>query len=293
MNHAPAHNAPWIPADPKVRTLVCHVMLCATILLPAVGQTYAQQPADSSVVRLFPVQRLFPRLTADGTAHQLGIAKDLQSRLWVGTVGAQRPVIQLSFGSLDLQAGIGATVQTSLYRKSPLLQLVTVDFFVDIPVDIRLSPSLTLRTGYGHHSAHLADDGIELLGIHSLNYAKDYISLAAAYALPCIGGFVYGGGRMDFHSLPETNSHWVLQWGSEFAAVSLLPSLTLYAAVDFRFKEETAWRSTQSYQIGVRLSGTQTGALRVTYTYRTGEDDRGQFYRQTADLSLIGIYLDL
>jgi hypothetical protein len=293
MNHALSYRAWWTPADPKVHTLICPLVLCAAILLPVAGQTHAQQPADSSFIRFFPAEHLFPRLTADGTAHQLGIAKDLQSRLWVGTVGAQRPVMQLSLGSVDLQAGIGATVQTSLIRKSPLLQVVTVDFFIDFPVDIRLSPSLTLRTGYGHHSAHLADDGIELLDIHSLNYAKDYVSLAAAYALPCIRGFVYGGGRMDFHSLPETTSHWVLHWGSEFARVSLLPSLTLYAAVDFRFKEENAWRSTQSYQIGMKLFSSPTGALRIAYTYRTGVDDRGQFYRQITDLSMLGVYLDL
>jgi hypothetical protein len=31
---------------------------------------------------------------------------------------------------------------------------------------------------------------------------------------------------------------------------------------------------------------------RIAYTYRAGVDDRGQFFRQTGDFSLLGIYMD-
>jgi hypothetical protein len=116
----------------------------AVIVLAVCEPIRAQALPDSSIVQFFPTQHLFPRLLADGTSHQLGVSKDLHSRLWLGTMGAQRPLLQLSLGSCDLQAGIGATVQTSFLRTSPLLQVVTVDFLVDFPVDIRLSP-LTIR----------------------------------------------------------------------------------------------------------------------------------------------------
>jgi hypothetical protein len=252
----------------------------------------AGSSTDSSGVSFFPAHRIFPALTADGTAHQLGIAKDIHSRRWLGSIGAMRPVFQVSFGTIDIQAGIGATVQASILRKSPLLQVVTTDFFVDFPVDVRLTPSLTLRTGYGHYSAHLADDGIEQLGIPSINYAKDYVALLSAYMLPFAGGFVYGGGRMDFHTLPETTKHWTVQCGGEFGNIALLPRIILYGAVDLRFKEEAAWRSTQSYQLGLKFFEEAFGRLRITYTYRTGVDDRGQFYNQSAHLSLLGAYFD-
>jgi hypothetical protein len=114
----------------------------------------------------------------------------------------------------------------------------------------------------------------------------------AACALQDIGGFVYGGGRFDFHSLPEREKHWVAQWGGEAGNITVLPSLRLYAAVDFRFRQENAWRSTQSYQVGAKLFQQPTGMARIAYTYRTGIDDRGQFFRHTADFSLLGIYVD-
>jgi len=103
---------------------------------------------------------------------------------------------------------------------------------------------------------------------------------------------VYGGGRFDFHTLPETKKHWVFQVGCEAGNIPVLPWLSLYVALDFRFREETAFRSTQSYQIGAKLFERSTGTVRVTYTYRTGADDRGLFYRETADLSLLGFSID-
>ena len=276
-----------------MRKRVTNCILCVlAVMCAAPGGVHARMPADTSSVQFLPTHRLFPRLLANGTAHQLGVAKDLHSRRWFGAIGAQRPLVQLTTGSFDLQAGIGATVHTGFLRNPPLLQVVTVDFAIDFPVDIRISPSLTLRTGYGHHSAHLADDGIEQLGIHSVNYAKDYVMLLSAYALPGIGGFVYGGGRFDFHTLPETKKHWVVQCGCEAGNIAVLPWLSLYAALDFRFREEIAFRSTQSYQIGAKLFERSAGTVRVTYTYRTGADDRGQYYRETADLSLLSVYVD-
>jgi hypothetical protein len=253
---------------------------------------FAADPEPISV-RVLPEERIFPRLHASGFAHQIGIAKDLSSRRWFGDIGGERPLVELTVGPVTIQAGVGATVHAGILREPPLLQVVTVDFVVDLPIDIRITPALSLRTGYGHFSAHIADDGIEILGIHSINYAKDYISLLGAYRFAPADGVVYGGGRYDFHSLPEIGKHWIGQIGGEVHPISLFAGATVYAALDLRFKEETAWRSTQSYQAGVALSGRSGASVRVAYTYRTGGDDRGQFYRETSSAHLVGVYIDL
>ncbi len=240
----------------------------------------------------FPQQRLFPRLLADGTSHQLGIDKDLLTRQWLGHVGAMRPVAEVTFCGHAVQAGIGATVHTSILREPGVLQVVTADFSVDFPVDIKVSETLVLRTGYGHFSAHLVDDGIEILQKQSVNYAKDFLTLLGAFALPVLGGHVYGGGRWDFHSLPEESSHWVVQCGLEAGNVLLRPDVRLYAAMDIKLKSEVAWGSTQSYQFGIKFFERSGSALRVAYTYRTGFDDRGQFYRERTTFSLVGVFFD-
>ena len=122
------------------KPVIDRVLVLLAAMLAAANVVHAQMPADSSVVQFFPAHSLFPRLLANGTTHQLGVAKDLLSRRWLGAIGALRPLVQLSTDSFDLQAGIGATVHTSFLRTPPLLQVVTVDFVVDFPVDIRLSP---------------------------------------------------------------------------------------------------------------------------------------------------------
>ena len=244
-------------------------------------------------LRVLPEERIFPRIHASGLAHQTAIAKDLGSRRWFGDIGGERPLFELSAGTITVQGGIGATVHAGILRKPPLLQVVTVDFVVDFPIDIRITPELSIRTGYGHFSAHIADDGIEVLGIRSINYAKDRISLLTAWQFPVARGFVYAGGRYDFHSLPEIGKHWVAQLGGEAHPLRLFEGATLYAAVDLRLKEETAWQSIQSYQIGIAVWGRTDASVRMSYTWRTGGDDRGQFYRQTTSVHLLGVSFDL
>lgn len=260
---------------------------------PGSSQLIAGDTGTSPILRILPEDRVFPRLHASGQAHQLGIAKDLDSRQWFGDIGGERPLLGLDAGPVGIQAGIGATVHAGIIRKPPLLQVVTVDFVVDFPIDVRITEHLSVRTGYGHFSAHLADDGLEVLGLRSINYAKDYVTLLGAYRLPAFNVVVYGGGRYDFHTLPEKDKHLVAQAGGEIQPLQLFAGCRLYAALDLRFKEETAWHSIQSYQIGCAFAAAGNAAVRVAYTYRTGSDDRGQFYTQTLSASLFGVYIDM
>jgi len=62
--------------------------------------------------------------------------------------------------------------------------------------------------------------------------------------------------------------------------------------VDLKWKSEVAWASTQSYQCGLKLFPRNERNLRLAYTYRTGIDDRGQFFRERTDISQLGLYLD-
>jgi hypothetical protein len=268
------------------------ILLFVLLIGPGAPGLPAGETAKGFAVRVLPEERIFPRIHASGLAHQLGIGKDLGSRQWFGDIGGERPLFELS-GPVQVQAGIGATVHAGILRKPPLLQVVTVDFVVDFPIDIRITKDISVRTGYGHFSAHLADDGIEVLSIHSINYAKDYVTLLGCYRFREHHAMVYAGGRYDFHTLPVKGKHLVAQAGGEIRPVQLFEGCRLYAAVDLRFKEETAWRAIQSYQAGCMLSGNAATAVRIVYTYRTGADDRGQFFDRTLTAGILGVYIDL
>ncbi len=240
----------------------------------------------------FPENRIFPKFFADGTAEQFSLSKDAFTRQWIGGIGGILRVYQFMYGTAVIQIGIGSTVYASLFKEPDVVNVQTVNFFVDVPIEIRFNKMFAVRTGYGHYSAHLADDGIEALKLHSINYAKDYLPLFLAYNLDSLGSCIYGGVRFDAYTIPEYNKRWNIQLGIEGGNYEIFSGVKLYGAVDIKFKSEVAWATTQSYQIGIKILEKGSHDVRIAYTYRTGIDDRGQFYKNKLNLSLIGVYFD-
>jgi hypothetical protein len=262
--------------------------------LPAYSQ--AGQPGTNDTLQtpviFFPSSTIFPRLYADGTTHQFGVSKDLSSALIYGSIGNHITLLEARAGGTAIQFSAGGTVLASIIKRPRLLQVVTVDFLVEFPIDIRLNERFALRSGYGHFSAHYADDGIEILGRSSVNYAKDYLMLLGCWHVPVLRADVYAGGHWDYHSLPEESSHWTVQAGVEGGDVQLFPEGCAYAAVDVQWKSEVTWATTQSYHFGVKLFPRGGRVLRIAYTHRTGIDDRGQFFQERSASHRVGVYLD-
>jgi hypothetical protein len=274
-----------------VRPPVFYLVLALLPLHLRAGQPL---PGDTvqSPVAFFPSSRIFPRLFADGMVHQFGVSKDFSAAMIHGSIGNELPVLEIRACGINLQCGAGATVLGSFVKRPRLLDVVTVDFLVEFPVDLRLTEQLAFRTGYGHFSAHLADDGIEILGGSSINYAKDYVIAVCIWHPMEYPLDLYAGGHWDFHSLPEEQKHWMVQAGAQGGDIRLLPDCYLYGALDVKLKSEVAWGATQSYQCGVKVTPRGNHALRIAYTFRTGIDIRGQFFWQRSTLHLLGVYLD-
>ena len=251
-----------------------------------------EKNASETFIKWFPDKSFFPKLYADGTAQQFSLNKNLLSRRFIGAIGGLQKLAEFEILENDIQASLGATVYASLFRKSDVLEVHTACFFVDFLIDIKLSENFILRTGYGHYSAHLVDDGLEKLQIKAINYAKDYIPLIGAYRFNSTPLWLYGGLRFDTFTIPEYNKRWNIQIGIEYADLQLTNDLKLYSAVDLKFKSEASWGSTQSYQIGIKFLESYDHAFRFAYTYRTGLDDRGQFYKNHTKLSMLGLYFD-
>jgi hypothetical protein len=262
--------------------------------VPAARAQQEERNTPSSGVVLFPRDRSFPKFFADGAVEQFSLAKDAMTSRIIGSIGGIQRVVQFSHPSgTVMQLGVGATVYGSFIRSPGQLQVVSVDFYVDLPLDIRFSDRFAIRTGWGHYSAHLADDGIEMLQLSSINYAKDYIPLFAAYDIPSIALTMYGGVRFDYFTIPERNARSLFQVGIQGGDLPLFSLGHIYGAVDIKIRSEVNWGTTQSYQIGLKFLEQGTTGFRFAYTYRTGIDDRGQFYQDRTTVSLVGVYFDL
>jgi hypothetical protein len=263
-----------------------HSRLLLLWLAFACGQVEAQ---DS--VTVFPGHRLFPLFTADALAPQLSITRITDTREWIGAIGGSFPLVQASFSDVRMQVGVAATIFNRLIKTPGHITVSTVDYKIDLPVDVRWG-SFAGRAGFGHISAHFADDGIEQLGQHSISAVKDYIFLAASYDVVRLGGTVYLSVTDNYHNEPETAKHWMIQAGGTFGEVRVSSWARLYCAVDIKLKEEVEWGSTQSYQAGVRLLETETHAFRIAYTHRRGFEERGQLYDRSVIYNLISLFID-
>ena len=132
-----------------------------------------------------------------------------------------------------------------------------------------------------------------MLGRRSIQVIRDFLKFGAAYDVPWIGGFVYGDVDWIYHIVPNRSENWQLQIGGEAGNVLIAGVARLYGAVDIKAKQHVGWGTTQSYQVGARLFVKKNLPLRVAYTYRTGFDERGQFFDQKESVNLLGVYIDL
>ncbi|MBI4536039.1 MAG: DUF1207 domain-containing protein [Ignavibacteriae bacterium] len=250
---------------------------------------HAEDTASSMII--FPGKKVFPLFTADGLSHQLSLSRVTENKDWIGAVGGSIPIVQLNLQNLTLQGGVAVTVFSRLVKTPGHLTVYTIDYKVDFPIDIRFS-ELALRAAVGHISCHFADDAIELLGKKSIQHVNDYITLAAAYDVTLIQGYVYAGFNYSYGTQPIPHKPWLLQVGTSFGNIALHDEVSLYGAIDLKIKEEIEWGSIRSFQLGVRLFPRLNYGVRIAYTFRTGFEDRGQFYMNKTTLNLVSAFID-
>lgn len=263
------------------------VLLCLLLLV----HHTARAEDTSSAFRFFPSAKIFPLFTADGLAHQLSLSRVTENRDWIGAVGGSLPAVQLDLPGATLQASVAVTVFNRLVKTPGHLEVYTVDYKVDFPIDVRFE-QLALRVGLGHLSCHFADDALELYGKRSIQHVNDYVTLAGALDIPLIGGYVYAGTNYSYGTQPIQHRPWLLQAGAQFGNIVVHELVSLYGAVDVKVKQEVGWGSTRSIQVGARFFPHEPRGVRIAYTLRMGFEDRGQFYLNTTTLNLLSLFID-
>jgi len=276
-----------MPEPAKTKAVVSGVRLfvvCA-LFLPQF------QGIAQSGIELFPDNRLYPTYRADALAHQLSISKITDNREWIGAIGGDLPLVSYSGKKYDVQGVIGASIFNRLIKTPGHVIVSTVDYRVDFNLDFSYE-SVPFRIGWGHVSSHYADDGIEILGAHSINFLRDYLQLGVAHSVGILGGTPYVHLTYAYHRQPLPDRPWIFQFGSDFGNVALASWAVFYGAVDIKLKEEVRWGSTQSYQLGFLLFPREGTDLRLAFTYRTGYEERGQLFDRTSSNSLISLSID-
>lgn len=248
-----------------------------------------------SLVSFLPSKKYVPAFTANGNEHRISYNKLLTRGSLVGSMGGIFPLANIRYDKLDCQLVLASSIYTFLNSAGIRFQVVNVDFFVDVYADFKLTQASTLRFGGGHTSQHLADDALESLGfIRSINYARDYYQLFLIHQLPVIKGFVYGGTYYTYSFLIDKrmDGEFLFEVGGEFLNMPVYHSIHFYCALDFKLRSELSYGSTQSYQAGFKIQNDALRTFRLAYTYRTGIEERGQFFNQRNDYHMIGMFFD-
>ena len=250
---------------------------------------------DSSFVTLIPDTRFIPSFTASGTEHRISYAKYLTNESFFAGLGGSFPAAIVRYKRIECLITVSGTVYTTLASSGVKFQVTNADYYADVTFDIPVSDATVLRFGSGHTSHHLVDDAVIALGTaRVLNYARDYLQFFAVENAPVIRGFVYGGTYYSHSFLINTHrdGQFLFQAGADGGNFPLFHPLELYGAADIKFRSEVNYGSTQSFQIGVRAKKENFRAIRLAYTFRTGMDERGQFYDQRTANHSIGLFFD-
>jgi hypothetical protein len=164
-------------------------------------------------------------------------------------------------------------------------------------VDVQLAPSFAIRAGMGHTSQHLMDDAFEVAMIpQSINYVRDYVQLFAIRKSSAIGGFLYAG--CFYHTTFIIDRHidgtMIYEVGGEALNVPVAPLARIYIAADCKVRGESAFGTTQNYQVGIKVAReNESRTLRCSLNYQTGLEERGQFYSRRISHTSISFYIDL
>ena len=267
-----------------------HILLLS--IFPCLLQSQALQKFE-----LFPRQPIAPLFTADATAHRIGVTSINLSRRVSVSLGNLLPVANVTVYGQPLGIAVGGSIHAEL-EPDEMASLVTTDFFVDyLLVDIPFTPDWILRMGVGHSSHHLSDNWYELLQkTSSLTYSKDYSQLFVVRKIPAYNLFLYGGVTYAYAFIVNTeiSPPWLLQCGGEKDLASYFDDmLSLYCAIDIKLRQEASFGATQSYQLGLQFKNNNERNLRLAYQFRSGLDERGQFYNERRSFHGVSLYVEL
>jgi hypothetical protein len=259
--------------------------------------------AHAADITLLPSQRIVQPFSANATEHRMSLTKVFDENMYIGSLGGVFPLADVAMEGYKAQFSLAGTFYTNLSAAAHQYIVTNGDYYVDAIVDISVPSALTLRLGMGHTSQHLMDDAIESEGLpHSLNYVRDYVQLFAIKDIRAIGGFLYAGAFYNYAFIINTHRDgtMIYEAGGEALNYAFSPMLHAYLAADVKLRGESAFGTTQNYQLGLKLSpgwagsGSEgTRALRVALNYQAGLEERGQFYQRRVHRVSIGAYFDL
>ena len=254
-----------------------------------------------SNIHLFPDSQYVKTFTANAHANTMTIEDIELSRNLRASMGGTFPVFAFEMLDRPMQASFGASVHFDL-RPSGQTHIISSEYYIDyfildvlIQEKIEDALRMTVRFAAGHTSHHLSDNWAEITNqTNAIHYARDYVRLffvlSKSEGMQAYIGADYGYIFTINNRIPKP---WTFQAGGEAMLFRLYESITAYAALDCKLRQEAGFAATTTYQVGIKMPMQRHRTLRLAYQFRHGVDERGQFFPQHRMLSTLGIYIEI
>ncbi len=271
---------------------------CFLLLFFHSNFVYSGSEKDSTIsVTFLPAKKLVPVFTADQRAYRLSIANRLGSNDFIGGIGGHFRIAEVKHRHHLVQFSIASNVYNTLTRYLKAGTLVNADFYVDLFLDVKLTNSWLIRTGAGHTSHHLSDDVV--MKYNGINYVRDYYHIYGIYKPETDKWFVYSGlvYNHNFKTTEGTQAFDIsgkplIQAGFSQQVLATGRRSHWYWAGDIKLRGELDYGTTQNLQTGILFTGASESALRLAFSWSSGYEERGQFYKQKTNFTTLGLYFE-
>lgn len=262
-------------------SFVLSVLILPAQIIPGVSLF-----SDTTFIRSFP---------ADAHAHRMSVENIMLSKNLRASMGSMIPVFGIDRVGINAQASFGASVHFELHPIGQA-QISSNDYYVDFLIlDVAAGKDYFFRFVTGHTSHHLSDNWYERLQLTgSVRYSRDYLKLFYIYN-NTTGTMLYIGADYAyiFTIGQKVTKPWTLQGGGEAVLKEIYPNIHLYIAADIKVRQEAGFAATNTLQAGLTMPIRNLQTVRLAYQFRSGLDERGQFFPQHRSLSTVGLFFEL
>lgn len=264
---------------------------------PAPAQTGGAGAGSAWDQEVFPeADQVFARLLADPRRVQTSARYYRLNGRNIGDValGNTWGLLRWTKGDVAVQWNVEGMAYSRFKVAGGVNEFETVDFFLNLPLDVRRGP-FSGQLVLFHESSHLGDDYIRRTGDVGFRYSVEGVRALASAELARLLR-LYAGPTFLIHTVPGQPSG-SLQWGLELRSAELKRWMRhpfyLYLAQDFHAKSQVKWNVNSNTEVGVRLAFDQViRSMRVFTGYFEGHSPFGQFYREREHYWNLGISFD-
>jgi hypothetical protein len=269
-------------------------MLLAAVIYTAGINTLSAQLLER--FHFFPESTYISAFTADAHAHRMVVENIVLTKNERASMGGLFPIFAVEMFGTTAQANLGASIHFELHPMGQA-HVVSNDYYVDyLLLDVPVGQNYFARFVTGHTSHHLSDNWYERLKLTTaVRYSRDYVKLFLIRETGVNDQFYLGADYAYIFTVNglRTFKRWTLQTGGKISLAELYPHFTLYAAADCKVRQEADFAATNTLQLGIAMPMQKGKILRVSYQYRTGLDERGQFYLQHRIINTLGFSIEM